>query len=130
MAQALLRIASRARLLRGVDGLFYASMPVGDLHECHELRFPRFARCLTHAYRQEGNGIPQPGTIKGVVCLLEAEAQHAGAVEAAYIRVGGGRGEGTSCGSGPTAAYYIDLRDRSHRAIEIEPGQSKTIVVN
>jgi hypothetical protein len=120
MAQTLLRIALRARLLRGVDGLFYASVPVGDRHECHELRSPRFARWLTRAYRQEGTGIPQPDSIKGIVALLEAEAEQAGSIEAAYIRVGGGCG--ADPGSGPTSVYYIDLGDRSRRAIEIRPG--------
>ncbi|HZW33536.1 MAG TPA: hypothetical protein VFF52_22645 [Isosphaeraceae bacterium] len=117
MAQTLLRIASRARLLRGIDGRFYASVPEGDRAECHELRSSRFGRWLTRAYRQEGNQILYPDLIRRVVGLLEAEAEQAGALETAYLRVGGG-----DTGSTGRSTYYLDLGDRSRRAIAIGPG--------
>jgi hypothetical protein len=111
------RIASRTRLLRGIDGRFYASVPEGDRAECHELRSCRFGRWLTRAYHQEGNRILYPEIIRRVVGLLEAKAEHAGALETAYLRVGGG-----DTGSTGISTYYLDLGDHSRRAIAIGPG--------
>jgi hypothetical protein len=124
VAQTLLRVASRARLLRGIDGRFYASVPVGDRCECHELRSARFSRWLTRAYRQAGHLIPPAETLNGVVALLEAEAEQDGATETAFLRVGT-----ASTDEGPTASstHYIDLGDRSFRAVEMGPGQWKLV---
>jgi hypothetical protein len=119
VAQTLLRMASRARLLRGVDGRFYATVPVGERSECLKLRSPRFARWLTRAYRQAGRLIPPAEALKGVVALLEADAEHDGAIETAFLRVGL---PSRDAGSTENSTHYIDLGDRSFRGVKIGPG--------
>ncbi len=113
---ALLRLASSARLYRSADGRLHARVQIGDRHEIYGLNSPGFRDWLTEAYFVDRREPPSQWAVRRVVSLLESRARFDGGKPSVFIRVGRDH-DGDGDGKGST--YYLDLGDPSGRAIEI-----------
>jgi hypothetical protein len=112
--EALLRLASGARLYRSADSRLHARVPVGDRYEIYGLNTPGFRNWLTDGYFAVRGEPPSHWSIRRVVSLLEARAQFDGGTPSVFIRVGGDH-----VADGHISGYYIDLGDRSGRAVKL-----------
>jgi len=106
---ALLRLASAARLHRASDGRLHAWVPIGDRSETVPLDSAEFRRWLLNAYCTESRQPPGIGTIQRVIALLEARAWFDDATPSVSIRVGRDPG-------GDDSAFFLDLADSQGRA--------------
>lgn len=111
---ALLRLASSARLYRSADGRLHARVKVGDRHEVYGLSSPGFRDWLTDGYFADRRQPPSQWAIRRVVSLLEARARFDGGTPSVFIRVGRVHAEG-----GKVPTYFLDLGDPSGRAVQI-----------
>jgi hypothetical protein len=111
---ALLRLASSARLYRSADGRLHARVKVGDRHEVYGLSSAGFRDWLTDGYFADRRQPPSQWAIGRVVSLLEARARFDGGTPSVFIRVGG-----VHDADGKVSDYFLDLGDPSGRAIEI-----------
>ncbi len=110
--QVLASLASGARLFRANDGRFFAQVPVGDRFEVYGLRSAAFRDWLIDGYLASQSEPPSPGAIRGAISMLEARARFIADIPEVFIRTGR---NGTDDGS----AYFLDLGDRSGKAIAI-----------
>jgi hypothetical protein len=108
----LARVAPAARPFRAPDGRFYASVPVDGHLECHELESAGFRRWLTRVNFGARRGVPSAAALASTRSALAAHAELTDAVETVFVRIA--RSEART-------SYFLDLGDRSRRAIEIRP---------
>jgi hypothetical protein len=124
--RVLSRIASSARLFRSADGRFCAQVPLGERRETFGLRSAGFRDWLIDGYFAEQAEPPSSWAIRRVIGLLEAQARFTEGVPEVYVRVGQDTdGEGNGHGGEP--AYFVDLGDRTGRAVAIR-GQAWSVV--
>ncbi len=110
--QVLASLASGARMFRANDGRFFAQVPVGDRFEVYGLRSAAFRDWLIDGYLASQSEPPSPGAIRGAVGMLEARARFIGDIPEVFIRTGRN-------GNDDGSAYFLDLGDRSGKAIAI-----------
>jgi hypothetical protein len=113
---ALLRLASSARLYRSTDGRLHARVKVGDRQEIYGLKSSGFRDWLTDGYFADRREPPSQWAVRRVVSLLEARARFDGGTPSVCIRVGRGQ---DADGDGNVSTYFLDLGDPSGRAIQI-----------
>jgi len=131
-AAMLMRLASEARIIQGLDNRFYAEIPADGHHEIHELGSPAFEYWLIRSFRRHRQTLPSLDGLKRLIRALEADAMAAGPAEAVWVRVAGGtRHTGSTLGPaqdgqghirrgyGSSAVFYLDLADSSREAVEI-----------
>jgi hypothetical protein len=111
---ALLRLASSARLYRSSDGRLHARVKIGDRREIYGLNSPGFRDWLTDGYFADRREPPSQWAIRRVVSLLESRARFDGGMPSVFIRVGREHD-----GDGKVSTYFLDLGDPSGRAIQI-----------
>jgi len=110
--EALLRLASNARIFRSADGRFHAQVPVGDRHEIYGLKSTAFRDWLIDSFHAGRGELPSARAVGRVLALLESRARVDGAMPAVYVRVGrDGEVGGAHC--------YLDLGDPSGQAVKI-----------
>ncbi len=135
-AAMLLRLASEARIFRGLDNRFYVEIPADGHREIHDLGSPEFEYWLIRRFRRDRQTLPTFDGMKRLIRALKADAMAAGPAEAVCIRVAGGNQQAASrlepahdlqgsvqpsdgCAAG--AVFYVDLGDASREAVEIRP---------
>ena len=107
-AKTLLRLADSATLFRDPGGRFYASVPVENHTETHEIRSSGFRRWLTLAFYTHERKPPSAEALQGAIGVLEARAQFEGLVYPVFIRV-----------AELDSTFYLDLGDDTWSAIKI-----------
>ena len=110
--KVLLQLVSNAHVYRGGDDRLYLRVPAGDHHDFYELGSSSFRDWLIDAYFAEREVPPPSSSLSRVIAVLEARARLRGTFHPVYVRVAL---EDTDV----SPAYYLDLGDRSGRAIEI-----------
>src|ERR1017187_3869358 len=111
--EALLRVASAARLFRLADGRFRALVGVGDRQEIHGLKSKAFRDWLITCYLGIRGVLPSDGAIGRVLSVLETRTRFlGGGAPTGFVRVG--RASET-CGAG----CYLDIGDDSGQAVRI-----------
>ena len=106
---ALLRLASAARLHRSSDGGLHAWVPIGDRSETYPLDSAGFRRWLLNGYCAESRQPPGNGTLQRVISLLEARAWFDDGTPSVSIRVARDPG-------GDDSAYFVDLANAQGQA--------------
>jgi hypothetical protein len=135
-AEALMRVAATARVFRGLDGRFYAEVPVEKHREVHELRSGSFEYWLIRPSRHGDTRklAPTVDAVKRLVRTLEAEAAAQPTAEPVWIRVADATEfmnrprtpEPPRVTPTPPVAQgrdykvYLDLGDSSWDAVEID----------
>jgi hypothetical protein len=112
-AQLLVRCAAGAELFHTPAGEAYASVPVGDHRETHQVKSKGFRRWLVRGYFDEHGRPPGAQALQDALGLLEARAQFDGTQREVHVRVAGG-------GSGNT--IYVDLANERWEVVEITAG--------
>jgi hypothetical protein len=110
--QVLTLVASWAKLFRANDGRLFAQVPVGDRHEIYALKSAGFRDWLIHGYLNCRPAPPSQVAIRRVIGMLEARARFEVDIPEVFIRIG-------KQGEGDGLTYFVDLGDRSGRAIAI-----------
>jgi hypothetical protein len=110
--QALLQIASAARIFRSADGGLLVRVPVGDRREVFSLRSRGFREWLIDGYFAAWSAPPKMSAISGVISVLEARARFDAGVPSVSIRVARGSPESRS-------GFFIDLGDSTEATIEV-----------
>jgi hypothetical protein len=137
-AELLRRVAAKARVFRGVDGRFYAEVPISEHREVHELRSDSFEYWLIRTFRrdQAAESVPSADAFHRLVRTLEAEAAAQPSAEPVWIRVADGTGTAGSTSPpapdspvvtpaplvalpDPKTVYYLDLGDSNWDMVEI-----------
>jgi len=135
-AAMLLRLASEARIVHGLDNRFYAEVPTGGHYEIHELGSSAFEYWLIRSFRRHRQTLPTLDGLKRLIRALEADAMAAGPAQAVWVRVAGcarpasprlapaGQVQGAvppgyASGVSTGAVSYLDLGDSSWEAVEI-----------
>jgi hypothetical protein len=80
--------------LRGVDNRYYASAPVDNHFECHELRSVGFRRWPIRLHHLAMHRPASDAAINSVTAALEAEADLNGAAQPVFVRVCGDHRDG------------------------------------
>ena len=109
---ALLRLASGARLYRSADGGLHARVAIGGRYEIYGLRSGGFRDWLVDAYFAERRQPPSAWLISRVMSVLEARGRFDGGTPAVSIRVGRGSDADGS-------VYFLDLGDSTGAAVKI-----------
>jgi hypothetical protein len=112
VVDALARMASSASVFRSADGRFFAQVPLDNRHEIYWLQSSAFRDWLVETYRCERDELPPAGAVRRVVTSLEGRARFDGSTPLVHVRVG-------RDGEPRRDDFYIDLGDRSDRAIKI-----------
>jgi hypothetical protein len=136
----LLRLAGRARIIRGSDSRFYAAVPVGDDREIVELGSSAFEFWLIRNYHDEHGVLPAPESLNRLVRALQARAAALPTTEPIWVRVAEGPLQTESEPAAPPqqadterpacdarAAYYLDVGDASRQAIQIHAGGCRVV---
>ncbi len=111
---ALLRLASTARLHRSADGRLHARVKVGDRFNTYGLKASAGLQdWLTDAYFATCGQPPSEWAVRRVIGLLKARARFDGGTPSVSIRVGQF--------DGADPFYFVDLGDPSGRAVRIGP---------
>jgi hypothetical protein len=110
-AQLLVRCAAGAELFHTPSGEAYASVPVGDHRETHQVRSKGFRRWLVRGYFDQHDRPPGAQALQDALGLLEARAQFDGIEREVHVRVAGTEG-----------AVYVDLANERWEVAEITPG--------
>jgi hypothetical protein len=112
-AQLLVRCAAGAELFHTPGGEAYASVPVGDHRETHQVKSKGFRRWLVRGYFDQHDRPPGAQALQDALRLLEARAQYDGTQREVLVRVAGE-------GSGNT--IYVDLANERWEVVEITAG--------
>jgi hypothetical protein len=109
-AQLLVRCAAGAELFHAPSGEAYASVPVGDHRETHQVKSKGFRRWLVRGYFDRHDRPPGAQALQDALGLLEARAQFDGFEREVHVRVAGTEG-----------AVYVDLANERWEVAEIKP---------
>jgi hypothetical protein len=110
-AQLLVRCAASAGLFHTPAGEAYASVPVGDHRETHQVKSKGFRRWLVRGYIDQYERPPGAQALQDALGLLEARAQFDGTQREVFVRVAGREG-----------AIYVDLANERWEVVEITAG--------
>ena len=117
------RLVANVRVFRSADGRFCAQAPVGTRSETLGLRSVGFRDWLIDRYASEQGEPPSNWAIGRVIGMLEARARFSDGIPEVYVRVGrGGDGDGNAGGAdggGGDGTYFVDLGDRTGRAVAV-----------
>ena len=112
-AQLLIRCAAGAELFHTPAGEAYASVPVGDHRETHQIKSKGFRRYLVREFFNQHDRPPGAQALQDALGLLEARAQFDGTEREVYVRVASDKtGE----------AIYVDLANERWEVVEITAG--------
>jgi len=112
-AQLLVSCAAGADLFHTPAGDAYASVPVGDHRETHQIKSKGFRRYLVRAFFNQYDRPPGAQALQDALGLLEARAQFDGTEREVFVRVAGD-------GSGDT--IYVDFANERWEVVEITAG--------
>jgi hypothetical protein len=121
--RVLSRLAASARVFRSADGRFCAQVPVGARSEIFGLRSAGFRDWLIDGYSSGQEEPPSTWAIGRVIGMLEARARFSEGIPEVYVRVGRegdvDGNSGADIGGGGEETYFVDLGDRTGRAVAI-----------
>ncbi len=109
-AQLLVRCAAGAELFHTPAGEAFASVPVGDHRETHQVKSKGFRRYLVREFFNQHERPPGAQALQDALGLLEARAQFDGMEKEIYVRVAGGPDGGS---------IYVDLANERWEVVEI-----------
>ena len=112
-AHLLVRCAAGAEFFHTPAGDAYASVPVGDHRETHQIKSKGFRRWLVRGYFDEHDRPPGAQALQDALGLLEARAQFDGTEREVFVRVAGDGGGNT---------IYVDLANERWEVVEITAG--------
>jgi hypothetical protein len=114
------RLVANARVFRSADGRFCAHVPVGSRSEVLGLRSVGFRDWLIDAYASGQGEPPSNWALGRVIGMLEARARFSDGIPEVYVRVGReGDGDAGGADGGGEGTYFVDLGDRTGRAVAI-----------
>ncbi len=106
----LMRLTAQVRAIRAADGRHYAAVPLEGRVECYRLGSGEFRRLLLQLHHDATGCMPQEAVVTNIVAMLKARAEIKNDVEPVFLRVAPDEAEN---------AYFLDLGDRSRRAVKI-----------
>ncbi len=112
-AQLLVRCAAGAEFFHTPPGEAFASVPVGDHRETHQVKSKGFRRYLVREFFNRHDRPPGAQALQDALGLLEARAQFDGTEREVYVRV---------AGSEDGRIIYVDLANERWEIVEITPG--------
>jgi hypothetical protein len=112
-AQLLVRCAAGAELFHTPGGEAFASVPVGDHRETHQVKSKGFRRYLVREFFNQHDRPPGAQALQDALGLLEARAQFDGTEREVYVRV---------AGSPDGKSIYVDLANERWEVVEITAG--------
>lgn len=115
-ADLLVHMAESAELFHTPAGVAFADVSINGHRETLQVRHKTFRQWLTHAFYRSTLRAPGSGSLQAAICTIEAKAQFTGAERPVNIRIGGS----DNC-------VYIDLGDKSWRAIEVDDASWRVI---
>jgi len=118
-AQLLVRRAEGAELFHTPSGEAYASVPVGDHRETHQVKSKGFRRWLVRAFFERYDRPPGAQALQDALGLLEARAQFDGMEREVFVRVAGHEG-----------TIYVDLANERWEVVEIMPSGWRVMPAN
>jgi hypothetical protein len=119
------RLAASVRVFRSADGRFCAQVPLGPRSEILGLRSVGFRDWLIDGYASQQEEPPSNWAVGRVIGMLEARARFSDGIPEVYVRVGRGGGDvegnagGVDGGGDGEGTYFVDLGDRTGRAVAI-----------
>ncbi len=105
-----MRLTAEVRAIRAADGRHYAAVPLEGRVECYRLGSGEFRRVLLQLHHDATGCMPQEAVVANIVAMLKARAEIKNDVEPVFLRVAPDEAED---------AYFLDLGDRSRRAVKI-----------
>jgi hypothetical protein len=108
---ALLNVATAARLFHATDGTPFADLVIDGHRETWPVRGKRFCTWLRQQYYERTWDAPSPGALNAALNVLEAQAQFDGPERKVSVRLAEHDG-----------LIYLDLADEFWRCVEIGPG--------
>jgi hypothetical protein len=117
-AQLLIRCAAGAELFHTPGGEAFASVPVGDHRETHQVKSKGFRRYLVREFFDQHDRPPRAQALQDALGLLEARAQFDGTGREVYVRV---------ASSEAGEAIYVDLANERWEVVEITAGSWRVL---
>ena len=131
VVRILSRLVANARVFRSADGRFCAQVPLGTRTEILGLRSVGFRDWLIDRYASEQGEPPSNWAVGRVIGMLEARARFSDGIPEVYVRVGRGGdidgNAGAVDGGGGEGTYFVDLGDRTGRAVAIRQGEWRIV---
>jgi hypothetical protein len=109
-ADILIDLAQTAELFHSADGTGYADLDIKGHRETWPIRAKGFRRWLARRFYEKTGGAPSSEALQSALNVIEAKAHFDAPERAVHIRVGELEGR-----------LYLDLCDKTWRAIEIDP---------
>jgi hypothetical protein len=106
---ALLNVATTARLFHASDGTGFADLIIDGHRETWPVRSKRFQAWLRQQYYERTWDAPSPGALSAALNVLEAQAQFDGPQRTVSVRLAEHDGR-----------IYLDLADEFWRCVEID----------
>jgi len=115
-ADILIELAQSAKLFHSPDNTAFADIDMNGHRETWTVRRKDFKRWLARQFYDATGGAPNSEALQSALNVIEAEACFDGSERPVFVRIGGIDGK-----------IYLDLGDRTWRAVEIDPNGWRVI---